>query len=280
MTELLKEFNAVQKKILDEGLEVRGITINAKIKESFSFAVLTDTHLISVDGENDSVAQKEIAVKRKIYFRGAEEKLARALSFYDATENLKKIVHCGDIVDASTTDSWLSFVNIMGARLENTIIAPGNHEFTDYTDGFPKTIEGREAYYINFAKYMKNPPNFYSEIINGVNLITMDNALTYFTEEQIEKLKNEIEKGYPIILFYHVPLNMDGLSDEDMIVMNETTQKMYDLICANPDIIKAAITGHRHEEITGHFYNSSIPQYILNGSYRGEAGKMTIVTVY
>lgn len=273
--------NDAQQAILDEGLEVRHITVEAGLDTPFDFATITDTHLISVDGEYDSDDQKVKAKARKVYFQKAEEKLARAMSYFDASANNKKIVHCGDIVDASTIDSWLSFVDIMGERLNNTILAPGNHEFTNYLDGFPTTVEGRDAYYANFVEYMKNEPNFHSEIVNGVNFVAMDNALEYFTEDQIAKLQAEIDKGYPIILFYHVPLPMQDIESKEGIMtsMDESTQKMYDLICANPDTIKAAFCGHTHLEFNGFFEGTSIPQYVLNATYGGTSGRMTIVTV-
>lgn len=283
---MLKDFaqlpgnvNATQQALLDEKLDVRHITVEAGLDTPFSFALVTDSHLISVDGEYDSEDQKTSAKARKIYFKGAEEKLARAMAYFDATEGLKKIIHMGDVVDASTTDTWLSFVDIMGERLDNTIIAPGNHEFTDYTDGFPADAAARDAYYAKFESYMKNEPNFHSEIINGVNLVAMDNALEYFTADQVTKLQAEIDKGYPIILFYHVPLSIDGLAAEDTIVMNEDTRAMYDLINANSDIIKAAFCGHTHKEYNGFFDGGVVPQYVLNATYGGEGGRMSIVTV-
>lgn len=285
---ILKDFaelpygvNDAQQAILDEGLDVRHITVEAGLETSFDFAMITDTHLISVDGEYDSDDQKIKAKARKVYFQGAEEKLVRAMSYFDATASLKKITHLGDVVDASTTDTWLSFVDIMGERLNNTIIAPGNHEFTNYLDGFPETVEGRDAYYANFVEYMKNEPNFYSEIVNGVNFVAMDNALTYFTEDQNTKLQAEIDKGYSIILLYHVPMPMQDIEPKEGIMtsMDEATQKMYDLICSNPDIIKAAFCGHTHLEFNGFFEGTSIPQYVLNATYGGTAGRMSIITV-
>lgn len=277
--ELPTDVNASQQAILDEGLEIRNITIEAGIENSFGFSVINDAHLISVDGQYDTAEQKASAAKRKVYFRGAEEKLARAMSYHDVTENMKKIVFCGDIVDASTKDSWLSFLDIVGDRINNAIMAPGNHEFTDYIVPFPKDAAERDTYYSYFEEYMSNNPNFHSEIVNGVNFVSMDNAMTYFTEAQITKLQAEIDKGYPIILSYHVPFPMEGMAPEDTITLDETSKKMYDLICANSDIIKAAVCGHTHVEYNGFFEGTSIPQYIFNATYGGDSGRMTVITV-
>lgn len=277
--ELPTDVNAEQQAILDEGLEIRNIAIEVGVENSFDFSVVNDAHIICVDGQYDTAEQKASAAKRKVYFRGAEESLTRAMSYYDVSENMSKLVFCGDVVDASNKDSWLSFLDIVGDRINNSIMAPGNHEFTDYIVPFPKDAEERDSYYSYFAEYMPNDPNFHSEIVNGVNFVAMDNAMTYFTEAQITKLQAEIDKGYPIILAYHVPFPMEGMLPEDIIAVNETSQKMYDLICANSDIIKAAFCGHAHVEYNGFFEGTSIPQYVLNATYGGGAGRMAVVTV-
>ncbi len=277
--ELPVSVTAEQQALLNENLAARHITVEADIDVPFSIALFNDAHLISTDGEYDSEAQKTSAKARKIYFQKAEEKLMRGLSYADKLSDLKKVVFIGDTVDASTKDTWLSFQSIVGDRINKTIVTPGNHEFTDYTDGFPADATARDAYYSKFSSYFNNNPNFHSEIVDGVNLVAMDNALEYFTAEQVTKLQAEIDKGYPIILFYHVPLNMDGLAAEDTIVMNEDTRAMYNLINANSDIIKAAFCGHAHKEYNGFLNGGKVPQYVLNATYGGEGGRTTIITV-
>jgi hypothetical protein len=115
-------------------------------------------------------------------------------------------------------------------------------------------------------------------------VIQLDNGFGRFCNEQIPQLQADIakarEKGYVVLLFYHVPLNTNGVAQGD-----EATRKVYELITNNADVIKGAFCGHEHvnryEEIkakTASGQATTIPQYTLEpvASYQGVLLKITV----
>ncbi len=99
--------------------------------------------------------------------------------------------------------------------------------------------------------------------------IQLHNGSGAFYDTQIEQLRKDFEiarkKGYPVLLFYHIPLPLENDSSE--------TKAVESLIIQNTDIVKAAFCGHKHENmettIDGKLPDGtevSIPQYVLTST--------------
>ncbi len=216
-------------------------------------------------------------------------------------------VATGDLIEALHTDltAWLK--NSL-AKNPNLMLALGNHEWNP-TKGTPEEMSDR---YALLQEYWPNDVLYSSAVVkNKVMLIQLDNSRKEFHTEQIPKLQTDLksarEKGYAVLLFYHIPLrtqNPDEMkvkallpSDSKIInsynfrsgqlrgTENDATGQIYDIITSNADVIKGAFCGHLHEDIYTEIVakmpngqDAVIPQYVNHAGRYGN-GHVLKITV-
>ncbi len=251
---------------------------------------LTDLHL-SLSNENDSDALKEKTAKRReVFFKEANAPQRDPVGFLEeALEYSKQFdytVITGDIFDRISDANIEAARKILGDK--DYLFCPGNHEFST-VDGHCKPEEKEEIR--NLLKTIF-PGNLTldSKIIGGVNLVAADNSHYYWTEEQLELLKKEVEKGYPILLFTHSPLEngVRTLNPEldrrtaiiRQEILNSAGESAIKPTCqatdyiANEPLIKATFGGHFHGNFLKEFGNKNT--YILGGLFKGIVGEIHI----
>lgn len=259
-------------------------------------------------------------------------KLMEYGSFYDKT------VIIGDIMDYfSYGCAELSKKLLVDRSVNNsTLIALGNHETAELFAKVTKNNGFREMFTQNY-KYAKlneglwpHDIYYYSEVVTkgdkSVRIVVMDNQSGKYSE--LGDIKNRLEadiedskaNNIPVLIFQHVPINTynenyqgvlpyfsDGATDE-LRLYNETsnigrasnayTQSVYNLISANPDVVKGVFCGHVHNsyytEISSYSYDGTtytpvtdadgnqltIPQYIVSGSYMKNKANALKISVY
>lgn len=271
-------FNAM--KIIDTTLKIG-------ISAPFSVIHMSDTHLCRADGRDDERKLK-LAEGRRKYFPGAEEALVDAVRLVN-DEGLT-VVHTGDLID------FVSEANIDAARefcrSVDCFFAAGNHEFSLYVG---EAFEDEAYRNISLAKVQAafgNDIRFSSRVINGVNLVAVDDSYYRFDEAQLEALKREAERGLPIVLFMHNPLYepylhdcmiyerhsecayltgtpkslLEGYSDYRFRQQcpDDITLRTIEYIETQP-LIKAIFSGHLHFSYDGQI-SEALAQYVTGGA--------------
>lgn len=259
--------------------------INTKIKAGaerpFCLLHISDTHLTFADGRDDERKQK-LAENRKECFPEQCENLKAASCF--AKENAIPIVHTGDLID------FVSVLNLEKAKdfiiNNDCFVCAGNHEFSLYVGEAFEDEEYRNQSLKKVQMSFSNDIRFAVREINGVNLVAVDNSYYLIDENQLEKLKNTVSLGKPIILLLHTPLYSKQLfdlqmSDDSSAALmgvpeelmgsysqhryrqqkaDETTKKAFEYI-KGEKLIKAILAGHLHynyeDDVTG-----TLRQYI------------------
>ncbi len=176
---------------------------------------------------------------------------------------------------------------------ENAIFIPGNHDFCDDIDDLYEGDINYCEYFINkWSECYKQEILFDSKIVNGVNFVTLLDIYYEITAKQLEFLKNEVAKGYPVILCMHVPFFVAKLADSLMAewakcgyqvappesyyknysekdysdqVANEATLRAVEYITNEP-AIKAIVAGHVHLNFDG--FSDSGKRQICTGELR------------
>lgn len=216
-------------------------------------------------------------------------------------------VATGDLIEGLHTDltKWLKDSL---SENPNTMLVLGNHEWNP-TKGTPEEMSDR---YALLQEYWPNDVVYSSVVVkNKVMLIQLDNSQKTFHAEQIPKLQADLktarEKGYAVLLFYHIPLRtqnpdekaVKALLPSDPKIINsynfrsgqlrgseeDATGQVYDIITNNADVIKGAFCGHLHEDIyteivakTPDGQDTVIPQHI-NHAGRYGTGHVLKITV-
>ncbi len=216
-------------------------------------------------------------------------------------------VATGDLIEGLHTDLTKFLKNSLDQN-PNTMLVLGNHEWNP-TKGTPEEMDER---YALLQEYWPNDVVYSSAVVkNKVMLIQLDNSQSKFWDSQIPKLQADLktarEKGYTVLLFYHVPLRTENPEEGQVKALlpnnpkvintynfcssqlrgteNDATGQVYDIITNNADVIKGAFCGHFHEDIyteivakTADGTDAVIPQYI-NHAARYDNGHVLKITV-
>ncbi len=206
--------------------------------EPFEFLHMSDTHFALAD-ERDGERKIDLARHRGIEFAAAPEVCAAAESY--ARDNGLMICHTGDFIDfvsEANLDRLKAFTD------ENDVfMAAGNHEFSLYVGEAWEDADYRNISLARVQAAVKNDFRFSSRVVNGVNLIAIDNGYYLFEREQLEALKREAARGLPMILFMHTPL-----FDPEICRLQRQKNPEVLYLVATPEELMAGYSDHRYRQ--------------------------------
>lgn len=278
-------------KIIMKYLTILKNTIKIGIERPFRFLQITDTHL-AIDDERISNRWKCFESPDN---RGQiEDYFLQALKY--AKNNNLFVVHTGDLLDFLSESNY-KFVDEHFSDVDY-IYAAGNHDFCHFVGEATEDQAYKWEMIKRSAPHFKSNLYFDSRVINGVNFVTLDNSYYLMTDGQIDLLKAEAAKGYPIILCMHVPLydpTMPKGSSQVAYVVgapenllatypesrrlqqtpDEATVRAIEYI-KNETLIKALVTGHTHKNHEG-VLDNGVTQYMTDGSFAGYVREFTVI---
>lgn len=303
--------------LADCGIMVREVDIDTgSDKDPIEIVQLTDLHFNYCNERDFEEANPSVMSTYK-----GRKWLANGASAGNAKNSLRyasfadQVVITGDMLDYMSWGCIELAKTIVFDPYPSIMATLGNHEATrvcQHPEGEKApdstTLESRmEILQENWIHDIY----YYSKVLDErVMLIQMDNgAASCFWESQIEPFKADLElareKGYTVLLFYHIPLCTNNPAETDLypIRCNDTnnynfvdnyigkegtegaSKVVYDLIVNNADIIKGAFCGHKHSDYyteiiakTADGKDAVIPQYVLTGNPydKGHALKITV----
>ena len=279
---------------------------------------LTDVHFNALNEQdyidnNPTVLssyEKHTAGQNGSHLERAVRCMEYANLYYDQT------IITGDNMSFQTWGGIEQIKNNLWGMDPSALITLGNHDMMQRMSGLYPETTSLESRYSTLQENWRHDIYYTSRVIKDkVMVVQMDNALSYYTEEQYTKLSADIEKarknGYIILIFQHVPLMTNNpeysemrplVTDDDTIVYdfskndgfdgirtnkNAETTKVYNLITQNADVIKGLFCGHYHDDLycevkatTADGTETVIPQYVANttayNSGIGSAFKITV----
>lgn len=243
------------------------------LEKPFKVLHITDTH-ITESNEDDSEKMQALMKRRKEVFlklgrtpdKEPQEHLKEALALADAEGAYPVLT--GDLMDANAHGSRIILEEILKGR--DYLYTAGSHE--GQTTNWLEPMEEADPYYKEFCDYYATRFGtwfFDHKIINGVNLVTMDDAPNFFTEDSYLRLQGEINRGLPIVLFMHNPLNCTSLQKQWPYCSDEAyeiSRKTVALIESCP-LIKAVFAGHWHTN--DEYPDHRPPVYVTGGTFTG-----------
>ncbi len=241
---------------------------------------VTDVH-ISMTNETDPVEQQDLEVRRidTFYKEGGclpktpSEYLEEAVAM--AEEMGALLMLTGDIFDIQTNGNIAEFHRILDGH--DCMFTPGGHE---QQKRCVRTMEEADEYWVGARKRLQEAlPEFdldaSSRVINGLNIVCLDNSLDHYNERTLQRLKEEIAKGLPMILFSHDPITCGALTcwedakipyftEEDYKIRHEAI----DLIKSCP-LVKGYFAGHWHTLSSSAVEGASFRSYVTPGLFKG-----------
>ena len=284
----------------DYNVKVVKTEIKFGLKKTLHFLHVSDSHKVPWDERSPS--QRKLAKIRRKSFSNSDKYWQLVLE-YSKNKNLP-ILHTGDVFDFYNPAS-LDFLKTQ--VMPNVFAyAVGNHELSKkygtIKDGLPteemkKTVADSVGYDIEFS----------SRIVDGLNIIAMDNGYYQFSEKQLALLKTELKRGLPILLLCHIPIYDRDFAEKDLAYKKSKSKKIklastvgapvetlqnvggflkqartptpitaevVDILQNNP-LIKGILCGHVHHTLSSVMPNGAI-QACIGGGYSGWAQEITI----
>lgn len=297
------------------GLMIREVEIDTgSEKEPVEIVQVSDLHFNYLNERDFEEANPSILATY-----AGRKWLANASSVPNAVRSLEyastadQIVVTGDVLDYMSWGAFELMWEHIFTPYPEAIVTLGNHEATRRCQDKPATpdpttLESRmEILQENWAHDIY----YYSKVLDErVMLIQMDDgAASKFWDVQIEPLKKDLElareKGYTVLLFFHIPLCTGNPEDTEVYAIrgndgnvydfynnyigkagtDGASKQVYDIITSNGDIIKGIFTGHKHGDYyteilakTASGEDTVIPQYVLTGTPydKGHALRITV----
>ena len=186
---------------MESKVKILHTQIDIGTEKPFRVIHISDNHLTLVN-ENDNEKKHALCQVRKKAFPLQRAVLETAKDI-SRKEGLP-ILCTGDLID------FVSDANLKAAEIfmkeTNALFVTGNHEFSQYVGEAKEDAAYREQSLAKVEKAFGGDVRFVSRIINGVNFVGIDDGYFQFDGWQLHKLKDEVEKGYPVVLLLHVPL--------------------------------------------------------------------------
>ena len=268
----------------------------------FEVLHVSDTHLALAD-ERDDLRKRELAQNRARAFE--EDTPGCSLHYYKeacrfANERGAILAHTGDLFDF-VSEKHFEMAPELLAMPDQALFAVGNHEFSLYVgEAFEDEKYKAQTFDRVQATIGTNDLRFASRVVNGINLIAIDDCYYDFSQYALDCLKAEAAKGLPILLFLHDPIYSPELCDtilrqaKDAALVGVPTEKMENYTdyrfrqqIATPqtrrfldylyslNLVKAVFAGHLHFS-----YESALPngvmQYVTGTQSQNIARLITI----
>ena len=276
MAEILKEEKSFTGKLIDKYLKVSKLTLKVGAKKPFSALHFSDTHIAMSDAM-DILGCGERSLKvyedRRTRFPISLQALAATIAY--AERGNMPLFNTGDLIDYDSHANVECIANSFADR--NILSALGNHEsFGHRSKGLnPSTPEAARALLEKYEKAYRQPLIVASKVINGVNFVAFDNGglERYFLERRLAAIKAEFEKGLPVVLLCHIPLNNKDL---DAPAVNGIVGDGFkNELRAHKNQIKAILCGHGHRERLGEW--NGIPVALAGANFEGSAREIEFI---
>lgn len=261
--------------------------VHIGLEKPFSILHISDSHLTAAYEHENEKKQKLHTRRTKTFGGRQEEALADALAW--AKQHVDFVVHTGDLID------WQSEANFHLVRKffgDSYIGSLGNHEFSpDMGYSEPKE-EHTEAFKDRTRDLLQSvypfDVRFQSQVVNGVNFITLDDVYGYVTKEQVKLFKKEVKKGFPIVLCMHVPFFSDDMWRANVRFWDDKGPMNYSALpeiksaykvqqedkvtrdfisyLKKQKLLKCILAGHLHYDVQDQF-SRTCRQYVVAGSF-------------
>ena len=261
-------------------LDILHTVVNIGIEKPIKLLHITDVHLTFFTEHDPEFQQELMSWRTKTFHKEGgcpdytpEEYFREAIRY--AEEIGATLIATGDVIDIYTEGNLLKVNEIIKGH--DMMFSPGGHEHQKVCvrtmeEEYPYFKIMREKIKDNFRRF---DIDFESRIIGGVNVITANNGLDYYNAYTVNRFEKELERGYPVVVFSHDPVDDPllgltepyhpnvKLSTEDYLTSNRMLQKLL-----HDRRVKATFAGHWHRTEESVIHGKS--HYVTDGLFKGK----------
>ena len=271
-----------------ERLSISFATVRAGAQKPFAALHISDTHLCEAYDDEGEIEVKLRDMRRKTF--GGHQETALAESIAWAKKNVDWIIHTGDLIDFQSRANFDLVKKHFGEAMSGAL---GNHEYARHmwlaAEKEPKTEEWKNRTRARLGEVFPFDVVLHSQIVNGVNFVTLDDVYGTVTETQVERFRAEAAKGLPIVLCMHVPFFTDDIwrattqfwarsgsrvSDASVPPRKGDYQRQSEdavtrgfiAYLKREPLLKAILAGHEHVTMQDRFSETAV-EYIVGGNF-------------
>lgn len=261
------------------------------VQRDYDILFITDTHAMEVSEEDPDMVREYQRVRRQqMYGRenGADPGNLEDWVSYANAVDADAVFLGGDIIDCPSRGN-LDYLETQLGRLKMPYLYTlGNHDWT-----FPweyMTEKGRELYLPQLQEYMGGDAALHTWETEDLLAVAVDDSPGQINAgirgDTLERYRELLEKGKPVILLMHVPLLTQsalerakkewpssvvlGGGNYGGIYPNETSGEFIELTTAADSPVELALSGHLHfydrDDIEG---ERKILQLVGNAGFQG-----------
>ena len=262
-------------------------TVNIGLEKPFSILHISDTHLTAVYPHEDEKKQQLHKIRTTTFGGRQEEALRDSLDW--ARQHVDYVVHTGDLIDWQSEANFDLVKKYFG---EGVVGCLGNHEFSQHMWLSEPKETGTEQYKDLTRKKLQEvfpyDIELQSQVVGGVNFVTLDDVYGYVTERQVELFRKEVNKGLPIVLCMHVPFHTENIWRADIRFWHDEKSRFRN-VAPDPSgeykrqqddpvtsafiaylktepLLKAILAGHLHITIQDQF-SPTATEYVVGGNF-------------
>ena len=271
-----------------ERLSLSCATVRIGAEKPFAVLHISDTHLCEAYDDEGEVTLKLREVRRRTFGGRQEEALADSIAW--AKRNVDYILHTGDLIDFQSRANFDLVKKHFGDAMFGAL---GNHEFARHMwlaeEKEPKTEEWKDRTRAKLDEVFPFDVVLHSQVVNGVNFVTLDDVYGTVTERQVERFRAEVAKGMPIVLCMHVPFFTDDIwrattqfwarsgsrfgdaavpprkGDYQRQSEDPVTRDFIEYLRKEP-LLKAILAGHEHVTIQDRF-SETADEYVVGANF-------------
>ena len=271
-----------------ERLSLSCATVRVGAERPFAVLHISDTHLCEAYDDEGEVTLKLREMRRQTFGGRQEEALVDSIAW--ARKNVDYILHTGDLIDFQSRANFDLVRKHFGDAMFGAL---GNHEFARHMwlaeEKEPKTEEWKDRTRAKLDEVFPFDVVLHSQVVNGVNFVTLDDVYGTVTERQVERFRAEVAKGLPIVLCMHVPFFTDDVwrattqfwarsgsrfgdaavpprkGDYQRQSEDPVTRDFIEYLRKEP-LLRAILAGHEHVTIQDRF-SETADEYVVGANF-------------
>ena len=260
---------------------------------------ITDAH-ITIPDATDSLIWDKCGRMHQAYkntgSHPSKENISRGEAFrmlidIAKTKKVDLIALGGDIVNFPSPKTVDFVAKVMKESGIPYVYTAGNHDW--HLEGTKGSDNEKRTNYIHVLDplYQGMNPYYNATMVNGINVVTIDNSTYQINREQLDFFKAQVKKGYPMVLLIHIPVctslharstmgnpkwgaaidtsyKLEGRQPWSKDGNNQETVEFAKLLKETPNII--VLSGHKH--VNRVEYEGNLIQFVTglarDGHYR------------
>lgn len=256
-----------------ERINAAYVRITAGATKPFSLLHISDTHLTEAYSHESDKKQQLKKIRTDTF--GGEQRQALADTLAWAKEHVDYVVHTGDLIDFQSQANFDAVRELLGKSITGCV---GNHEWypNEWLDGpFTENEDWKNRTRKDVESAFGPGVSFSSKVINGVNLVFVDDSFSTVTPDQVARFKAEVARGLPIILLMHVPIRSSEVSSAGADywggsrllgdIKDPVSLGFVDYL-KGERLLKGILAGHLHITVQERF-SPTATQYVVGGNF-------------